>query len=140
MRKELETYFGTEKEVNEIISKTKKSMKEIEKKWNMGSAMICSHNSILVLKDTKGEITYVINPKKEKGLVFVETLDHNLAVPRYEPEIAQKWLKDETAKLTGDPETVEQFKKAVVSEMELSKAVYDKLKIRLELYEQVLAA
>jgi len=135
----IQELFGSKKENEEKRNSILESISFLENKRNSKSVMICSHNSILVIKDENEKITHVIHPEKDRGLVMIQEINHFLAVPRYTPETAKAWLQDETAKITGgNSELTAKMKKAVVSERELEEAVFEQLNSALEYYNRIL--
>ena len=70
-------------------------VKILKKQKYRGGTMICSHNSILCIKNTEtDEIEFIIDTKTDRGLQMMNDLNEHLAVPRYEPKVAKQWLNE----------------------------------------------
>lgn len=116
----------------------------LRKEKYRGGVMICRHNSILCIKNTEtNKIEMIIDTDKERGFVFLSDLNEHLAVPRYEPETAKEWMKEEILWSTrddaighGDDEFTKHWRdirvKVVLSEYQLREELKDYLYDRIE--------
>jgi len=71
-------------------------VKILKKEKYRGGVMICKHNTILSIKNTEtNKIEFIIDTKKDRGMIMFSELNENFAVPRYEPSVAREWLAEE---------------------------------------------
>lgn len=60
-----------------------------------GSVCICSHNTILALK-YDGRVSHIITQgDNDRNMINLGEVNSHLGVPRYEPKVANTWLKEE---------------------------------------------
>lgn len=120
-----------EKELHsEILELTRQSMKR--------HIMICKYSTILALRNYRGNITHIVNPSTERGLVNLGDVDMHLSVPRYEPETAKEWMKEELNLYGGDPELSAKTTKETLSESQLRDLVLNEKKKQLDSCERSL--
>lgn len=108
-----------------------------------GGTMICSHNTILCIKNTDtNKIEFIIDNDTDRGMKMLHEVGQYISVPRYEPSVAKKWLKEplsfNTSNLSFDDEEfhkewASKRVKYTCGEDELKQAYKEQLRERIDM-------
>ncbi len=129
------------KDYLQMVRDNKKVLvKMLKKEKYSGGTMICGHNSILcVMLKRDDSVTFIIDTDKERGCVVLEDLNEHLCVPRYTPETAKAWMKEELSFNSGYGDEDMYYKK-VLSERELREALKANLMSKIETFSNLCKA
>lgn len=109
-----------------MAERAERIVKELENKLAGDSRMLARFNTICGYRDKSGELLFVVAPNEERGIMQMADIDEYLGVPRYEPDVAKKWMSEQgNSELVGDANFINSLQKTTMSEREFATEVME---------------